>query len=72
MPGTALYVRAFIAGVTASVRNEVLKCILLCHKLLGSTLFSYSAVDLKCQLCLFSKTSQVKSLEICMGCFVAD
>lgn len=41
MPGTALYVRAFIAGVTAPVSNEVLKCMLVCHKLLRSTLFSY-------------------------------
>lgn len=39
--GTALSVRAYIAGVTASVRNEVLKCTLVCHKLLGSILFSY-------------------------------
>lgn len=30
------------------------------------------AGDLKCQLCLFPRTSWVKSLAICMGYFVAD
>lgn len=40
MAGTALYLLHFLQ-VTACMNNEVLKCMLLCHKLLGSILFLY-------------------------------
>lgn len=40
MPRIAWHICAFIAHVTASMSNEVLKCTLVCHKLLWSILFS--------------------------------